>query len=452
MPAYRSVSSAFLATGNGSVTKPAGTVLGDVLVALQYSTGSAAANLSLSGGTSWNIKSSGNTSGGASYKLYAKAAGGSEPASYTSADTGNGAADVIIVCLSDASYDNLVFAVDSAEPSTTVVGTPGVDPFGDADVEIRFAGALTEGTVGTWTLPAGGFTQRAYVSTGLGTVVATRTLASGAATSALNFTDAVAHFADTGVGVTVAVPQGAFPQTVSPSGIASAEAFGTARLNFRIIGQGLASGEAFGNAVVTTPQPQTITPSGIVSGEAFGTLTTRLYLGPSGIATAEAFGAPRLAALIGPAGIASAEAFGLTNVAKEQFITPPGLASGEAFGALTLQIGYPQTITPDGIESGEVVEDPTLILLSRLVLVNPSIQETPVAWNPLMIRYGIHRGITILKDADGVWRSVRYPAQTELESAQRFYLGGRRHVLTVDEAAELTAAGYGEYITLEPND
>lgn len=244
-------------------------------------------------------------------------------------------------------------------------------------------------------------------------------------------------------------PVSSFPQTITPSAISSAEAFGTAQLNFTVIGSGIDSGESFGSLVITTPQGQTITPSAIASAEAFGTLTTGLYLRPSGISSGEAWGTARLSAVIGPSGIASREAFGNAALIMEQFISPSGIASAQAFGTPRLQLGYPQTIIPVGIVSEEVVEDLSVRLRSRLVLTNPSIQETPAAWHPLFARYGLHRGITIIQDASGAWSSVRYPAQTEIEAALTTYMGGHRHILTTAEAEELILAGYGPYVTLE---
>lgn len=48
---------------------------------------------------------------------------------------------------------------------------------------------------------------------------------------------------------------------------------------------------------------------------------------------------------------------------------------------------------------------------------------------------------------DGVWRleSVVY-----LESDPEFYLGGVHHQISEEKAAELTAAGFGEYIFPDP--
>lgn len=303
----------------------------------------------------------------------------------------------------------------------------------------------------TWNTPAT-YTKRLEVDSAAGSAAYTKQLASGTAIGSVTFTSSEGSLWER-IGFTVTITEGAFPQTISGAGnIASGEAFGTAQLNFTILGAGIASGEAFGSLVITTPESQSISLAGIASAQAFGTLTTRLFISPSGIATGETFGAVRLAALIGPTGITSGEAFGTTNVAIQQFITPTGVVTGEAFGVASLQLGYPQTIFLDGIESAAFVEDPTIRNADRVVLVNPSIQETPVALNALMTRYGLHRGITIMQDADAVWRSVRYPSQTEIEAALKVYMGGHRHVVSGMEAAELIAAGYGAYLHLEPDD
>ena len=69
--------------------------------------------------------------------------------------------------------------------------------------------------------------------------------------------------------------------------------------------------------------------------------------------------------------------------------------------------------------------------------------------NILHIRYGIHRGISILKRSDGTYYSTRFPAQTEIEEALANYLGGHVYVISKTVRDELVSAGYGSYITLE---
>jgi hypothetical protein len=217
-----------------------------------------------------------------------------------------------------------------------------------------------------------------------------------------------------------------------------------------IIGQGIASGEVIGDLIISTPFPQTITSQGIASDEAFGTLTMGLYLGPSGIASGETFGAPRLAALIAPTGIPSGEAFGSTNFGIEQFLALTGIPSGEAFGTPSLQLGYPQTVTVVGIPSLErMTQQPIVRLDYRLTFRPPSVQETPAGVNVLHLRYGVHRGISVIRRADGTIYQTRYPALTDLEAALTYWLGGYAHEVSVEDAAALTTAGYGSYITLE---
>lgn len=448
--AFGTASSAVSSTTPYNVPLPSGAVSGEVLVAFQVQDVNTPTSLGLTGGATWNVLTSGTvTSSTRNVKVYWKVAGGSEPANYSAAQNSGSDGHTSIIRVTGGSSAAPLFATNLTGQTGTSISTPSVTPAGAADLCIRFVGGLRNGggTI-TWTAPAG-HTERTDQQSGSLTTgsSATQVLSSGSATGTASFT-ASASMVDA-LGVTVTVTGG--NSTIDVGGIASAEAFGTASIVSVIGPTGIASGEAFGSAIVTTPSPQTISPTGLLSGEAWGTLTTGLFLKPGGIATAEAWGAARLAALIGPTGIPSAEAWGLTNVAIQQFIRPSGLVSAEAFGTHRLQLGYPQTISVEGIESGEMFEDPTVRNDHRLVLVNPSIQETPAAWDRLNVRFGIHRGITIMKDAIGVWSTVRYPSQVETESAQRVYMGGHRHTISLGEAEELISAGYGAYILLEPD-
>lgn len=132
-------------------------------------------------------------------------------------------------------------------------------------------------------------------------------------------------------------------QTILPSGISSAEAFGLAAVIIQqfILPSGIASGEAFGIAVVV-PGEVIILPSGISSAEAFGTaivIPGSVIILPTGIASQEAFGTAVVvagSAIILPSGIASGEAFGTAVVtlasAVQQFLYPTGITSQQAFG------------------------------------------------------------------------------------------------------------------------
>jgi hypothetical protein len=61
-------------------------------------------------------------------------------------------------------------------------------------------------------------------------------------------------------------------------------------------------------------------------------------------------------------------------------------------------------------------------------------------------RYKLKRGVSLLVTGETVTEK-QYPSQDEAEDADFFYQGGMIHVITDDEAATLTDAGYGAYIT-----
>lgn len=157
------------------------------------------------------------------------------------------------------------------------------------------------------------------------------------------------------------------------SGIASGEALGTPAAHLRLFPAGVASAEAFGTATLLTPL--TITPTGVASAEALGSLVLafRVALGAiasaeafgqarinlrvtaAGIGSAEALGQPSIALLIAAGAIGSSEAFGAPSLAFRLF--PEGVASNEAFGAPVVGQAGPQTIVAEGIASAEAFGD-----------------------------------------------------------------------------------------------
>lgn len=141
-------------------------------------------------------------------------------------------------------------------------------------------------------------------------------------------------------------------QTITCTGIASAEAIGAPRLQLRLLPTGIASAEAIG-----TPRLQLkILPTGIASAEALGTPRLQLKILPTGIASAEAVGAPRLNLRLAPTGIASAEAIGVPRLQLK--ILPTGISSAQALGTPSLQL----RLLPTGIASAEVIGTPRLNL------------------------------------------------------------------------------------------
>lgn len=234
-------------------------------------------------------------------------------------------------------------------------------------------------------------------------------------------------------------------QPVTPSGAVSAETFGTNTLTpgpVTVTPSGVATGEAFGVDALSL----NVLPAGIASSEALGTpaVTPGLWtVSPTGIGSAEAFGASTISRGFGilPSGIPSAETFGSTSLVYAQAVTTTGIDSAETFGVPVVNV--PWLISPEGIGSAEAFGVPAFV---QWVLHPPVVREGPVADGPLFSRYKLYRGVSIIQDADGSWRTARYPAQTELETALRVYMGGRMYPLTSDDRAILIAAGFGDYI------
>jgi hypothetical protein len=145
------------------------------------------------------------------------------------------------------------------------------------------------------------------------------------------------------IGGADAIPPAPATQTITFTGIPSAEAFGTMKTIVTIYMVGIASAEAFGNLNAQTGQ-QIVIP-GIPSAEAFGTLQINETIHFNGIASAEAFGTLRVNETIYPNAIPSAEAFGSLRV--NETIRFTGIPSAEAFGTLQLN----ETIYFTGIPS-----------------------------------------------------------------------------------------------------
>jgi hypothetical protein len=107
-----------------------------------------------------------------------------------------------------------------------------------------------------------------------------------------------------------------------------------------ITGTGIASTEAFGTHVVT----QVITLTAIGSTEAFGTAAVSQYLLPTGVGSLEALGSPTVTLNIAAEAIDTAEAFGDHEVEIGGFsFFPDGIASTETFGLPELTTGVHKT-------------------------------------------------------------------------------------------------------------
>jgi len=158
-----------------------------------------------------------------------------------------------------------------------------------------------------------------------------------------------------------------------PTGIASTEAFGQAKLNLTIVSVGSASAEVCGTPnlggavylVVTgiaseeahgTPKlVQALVPIGILTAEAIGTLKLNLAMALPGIVSQESFGDVHLSQSLAPTGIVSGEALGTPKLA--QILAALGIISGEAFGSSKLNTA----LVLSGVVSGEAFGVPVIV-------------------------------------------------------------------------------------------
>jgi hypothetical protein len=175
------------------------------------------------------------------------------------------------------------------------------------------------------------------------------------------------------------VPDAASPQTVNPDAIASAETFGTVRIDLETIPGAIPTAETFGATqvnletiptAITTEEvfglavimvDQTIEPNAIASGEIIGGVSVNLNVDPDAILSAEDVSGPRVDLQAVAAGIISAETFGALYIDLEAL--PDSIPSAEIFGTVAISAGGgPQTIDPDAILTGELFGNPELLL------------------------------------------------------------------------------------------
>lgn len=77
----------------------------------------------------------------------------------------------------------------------------------------------------------------------------------------------------------------------------------------------------------------------------------------------------------------------------------------------------------------------------------PKVKEGPIGRGRLFSFFQLWRGVTVLR-INGQYVQYRFPSADVLAACDKYYLGGSQYVVTEAEAAELTAAGYGENITV----
>lgn len=103
--------------------------------------------------------------------------------------------------------------------------------------------------------------------------------------------------------------------------------------------------------------------------------------------------------------------------------------------------------------------------MANWIFTTPTVEENPFAWNPLMERYRMNRGVSIQEISPGVFEEVRYYAYTDEIGAVnlppnpnelnetfwpapsdglRFYRGGYDHVVDDATKADLIASGVAD--------
>lgn len=226
--------------------------------------------------------------------------------------------------------------------------------------------------------------------------------------------------------------------------------------------------------VAIEPSVQTISPSGIATGYASGTavITQSRVILPTGIPPLDEmldtmelgfgpWGIPTITLsnplqTVAPSGIASAEAFGTPTITTgAPTIVPQGIISSEDFGFPTITITAPEglIVGAGGIASGEQFGTPTVF---RPGSTGPSLTLTIVGdyWQspspgdrPYRARlwYRIPIAVSLLK-VNGQWIERMEPSEELVAQSDYYFPGGRIHPINDALAVELIAAGYGPYV------
>lgn len=74
----------------------------------------------------------------------------------------------------------------------------------------------------------------------------------------------------------------------------------------------------------------------------------------------------------------------------------------------------------------------------------------PVGGRGLWRFYQYRVGVTVLKEKDGSYRTIEVPSEDDQVNADTVYLGGHVHLVSDEEAASLSAAGFGDGLVLVP--
>jgi hypothetical protein len=231
----------------------------------------------------------------------------------------------------------------------------------------------------------------------------------------------------------------------------------------------MASGEAVGTLTVA-PGPVAIAPAAIASGEALGAVVVTAggaLVTVTGIPSAQALGQPSVAITAGPTTVT---VVGIPDPIGGYF---EGYTEGYTeFGSPTVSLSITQVTVTGGVPSDETWGVPTVSAGSgsaQIVFASSAnsaeafgvirisgdgdwiFEPTIIAYyweSARPLRYRIPVAATVLL-VGSEWVEKADPSEELVHSASRVYRGGRRHVVSASEAAELVAAGYSEFVSQE---
>jgi len=333
--------------GDPTVTKPTGTVDGDLLVAIGILNG---AGTITKPDASWNTHAN---SQGAAAPLFWKIASG-EPASYTFAVSSTFTSQILIVRING---HNPTTPIDVASglvvaSGTAAIAIPSVTPTGASRLLMQLCVKLQNTT---FTGP-GSQTERFDATSSTQNAVS----AGGDEVVGAGATGTRTWTAATGGGFSVGYMLAINPasQTLSVSGFDTAVDFGAPSLKQNVTVSGFDTPVSFGAPSLS----QSVQPAGFDIAVQFGTPAVGLTVNPAGFDVPVEFGAPSLGQNVAPDGFDLPVEFGTPTVILDNVLTVDGFDVPVQFGtpSLGLQPVVSGTVfnheTGDPVGAGVVVK------------------------------------------------------------------------------------------------
>lgn len=354
-------SSGSTVNGNGPVSVPApgGVAAGDVLLAIvnQYAT-SITSITPPSGWTAVDTMQTFSTNNSAVQAFY-KVATANEPASYTFTGNGTNLFEVAAIVLAYENADNTTpinaYAYNSGQATSATAAS--ISTTVNNCLIVTLLGVDSSTNINSFTSASGWAVESSTTVSNAQAVVVAETQATSGSAGGENIAwDSTLHNWG-GWTLSLAPVPTSSNQSLSPTAIASVEAFGTitvtAAYSVNASGNNIASAESFGTASID-PEAY-ITGPPIASSEAFGsdTVIYDQFVSATAIASSELFGSDSLSTAysISATNIASSESFGTDSVTTQSSLSPSSIATLEGLG--TDSVTTANSITASAIPSAE---------------------------------------------------------------------------------------------------